>query len=129
METPALPTRGEIASTIRLYSAISSLLLSLCPEAINCLMWGFLAIKEGLVVCPSTKPSKFLTWRVSSGSPPSTKIFVLGLCMMMPPSADLVTGKFLSADVIFVHSRVGDLPSHGCHHGRWSGQVVDWTLQ
>src|SRR5206468_11076914 len=61
-----------------LYSCISSRFESLCPDAISSLMCGFLAIKDGLVVCPSTNPKNSLTRRVSCGSPPSTNIFVLG---------------------------------------------------
>src|SRR5215471_3927427 len=91
-------------------------------------MWGFLAIKEGLVVCPSTKPSKSLTWRVSSGSPPSTKIFVFGLCIMMPPSGGLIAGKFFTTDVSLVHSRIGEHSSHCCQHGRRSCHIVEWAL-
>src|SRR5215467_1560636 len=81
IETPASPTRGEIVCTIFLYSSISSRLESLCPDAISSLMCGFLAINEGLVVCPSTNPSNSLMRRVSCGSPPSTNIFVFGRIM------------------------------------------------
>jgi hypothetical protein len=42
-------------------------------------MSGFFAIRDGLVVCPSTNSIKLLIRRVSSGSPPSTRIFVLCL--------------------------------------------------
>src|SRR5215472_584092 len=78
IETPPSPTKGEIVCTIFLYSSISSRLESLCPDAISSLICGFLAINEGLVVCPSTNPSNSLARRVSCGSPPSTNIFVLG---------------------------------------------------
>src|SRR5439155_6018268 len=78
IDTPASPTNGEIVCTIFLYSSISSLFESLCPDAISSLMCGFFAIKDGLVVCPSTNPNNSLTCRVSCGSPPSTNIFVLG---------------------------------------------------
>src|SRR5579864_9038276 len=78
IDTPASPTNREIVCTIFLYSSISSRFESLCPDASSSLMCGFLAIKDGLVVCPSTNPSNSLTRRVSCGSPPSTNIFVLG---------------------------------------------------
>src|ERR1700730_14569619 len=78
IDTPASPTNGEIVCTIVLYSSISSRFESLCPDAISSLMCGFFAIKDGLVVCPSTNPNNSLTRRVSCGSPPSTNILVLG---------------------------------------------------
>src|SRR5437016_2824098 len=78
MDTPASPINGEIVCTIFLYSSSSARFESLCPDAISSLMCGFLAIKDGLVVCPSTNPNSSLARRVSCGSPPSTNIFVLG---------------------------------------------------
>src|SRR6266536_350479 len=38
IDTPASPTNGEIVCTIFLYSSISSLFESLCPDAISSLM-------------------------------------------------------------------------------------------
>src|SRR5215469_13655883 len=89
IETPASPTNGEIVSTILLYSSISSRLESLCPDAMSSRMCGFLAIREGFVVCPSTKPSNCFTRTVSCGSPPSTNIFVLGRVIEKPPYCSL----------------------------------------
>src|SRR6266496_1164062 len=77
METPASPTNGEITCTILRYSAISSGPESLRPEARASLRRGFFEINDGFVVCPSRKPINSFTRRVSSGSPPSSNIFVL----------------------------------------------------
>src|SRR5579864_2525879 len=44
-------------------------------------------------------------------------------------SAELVTGKFLSADVIFVHSCFDEHAPHRRHHGWRSGYVIDWALE
>src|SRR6516164_3574921 len=41
-------------------------------------MTGFLEIRLGLVVWPSTNPIRVFSLSVSFGSPPSTKIFVFG---------------------------------------------------
>src|SRR5262249_28112516 len=57
--------------------------VSECPEAIRCWISGFFAIRLGFVVCPSTNPSICFTRRVSSGSPPSTRILVFGLFVSM----------------------------------------------
>src|SRR5499427_4104351 len=78
METPASPTRGQIVCTIFLYSAASSCSVSLCPDSTIFMTSGFLAINDGFVVCPSTKPISCLICAVSSGSPPSTRIFECG---------------------------------------------------
>src|SRR5215469_11044199 len=115
IDTPASPTSGEIVCTILLYSSISSRLESLCPDAMSSLMCGFLAIKDGLVVWPSTNPNNSLTRRVSCGSPPSTNIFVLGLVIGMllfvrvsgrpPRLSRLLTLRGLKSplmDIIFV---------------------------
>ena len=84
IENPASLTNGKIVCTVFLYSSISSRLESLRPDAISSLMCGFLAINEGLVVCPSTNPSNSLARRVSCGSPPSTNIFVFGSSLGPP---------------------------------------------
>src|SRR4029077_9662613 len=54
IDTPASPTSGEMPFTIFLYSSISSLELNLCPDDPRFRTSGFLAMRLGLVVCPST---------------------------------------------------------------------------
>src|SRR5215467_12861732 len=71
IETPASPTKGEIVCTIFLYSSISSRPESLCPDAISSWMCGFLAINEGLVVCPSRIGCLSINESPQLPSPPS----------------------------------------------------------
>src|SRR5712691_4149131 len=118
IDTPASPTNGEIVCTIFLYSSISSLFESLCPDAISSLMCGFLAIKDGLVVCPSTNPNNSFTCRVSCVSPPSTNILVLGRVIEMLHSVVMQTavcGKLAGA--------TGLEPAASCVTGRRSNQL------
>src|ERR1035437_4321063 len=76
IETPAVPTRGEMLCTIFLYSSFCSVTVSLWPAAIRSLRTGFLATKDGFVVYPSMQPRRALISLVSAGSPPSSRILV-----------------------------------------------------
>src|ERR1039458_7574180 len=82
IETPASPTKGEIFCT-----EVCSARLNLWPEIILLWISGFFAIRLGFVVWPSTNPIRDLILRVSSGSPPSTRIFVFGFLVSIALTA------------------------------------------
>src|SRR5262245_1463872 len=112
IETPASPTKGETAWTILRYSSICSRMDSPCSAATFFLTSGFLAINDGFVVCPSSKPMNRLMRSVSLASPPSSRILVVrvfmvflqqsnGECALLVPSIEAGASKQLSAEFVF----------------------------
>src|SRR5262244_3713620 len=133
MDTPASPTKGEIVPTIFLYSSSSSWSDNRCPEATNCLISGFLAMRDGFVVWPSRNPNKLLTRRVSSGSPPSTSIFVFRRSMRssfrLAYALSSVPRKLLGAKIIFIDAGSHQHLAHCGYHAWWAGHVIDRPLE